>query len=195
MKLPTYPWMRRRKFLVNHQLQLRLLLLFLLQMSVIMTVLGFLVHSHVTQTAEVAMRMPVTDALRRMAMQQEVIDNVHGFYLRSLGLMALTVTMLVGFGLLASHKIAGPVVNLGRFLDTMATGDYSKRISFRRKDNLDDFARHVNSMAESIEDRRARAREIATELVRRCEQLDSGLSRREFLHDAQRLIGEYKEVL
>jgi nitrogen fixation/metabolism regulation signal transduction histidine kinase len=115
--------------------------------------------------------------------------------MRSLFLLGTTVAVMVLFGLLSSHKLAGPVVSLERHLRAVADGNYESRVTFRKKDNLDDFAQGLNQMAEAIENRRNRARQIAAEIWRRCEGLPSGSDSPSFLADAERLIARYKEAL
>lgn len=160
-----FPRWRRRTFLVNRRMQFRFIFLLLLQMSIILTALGLLVHSHVARVGEIALDVPMVDAPAHLALENELIDNVHGFYVRSLGLLGATVLLLVLFGLLASHKLAGPVLKLERYLNAVADGDYSQRIAFRRNDHLDELAQSVNRTAASFEDRRDRTRILAQQLA------------------------------
>ncbi len=62
------------------------------------------------------------------------------------------VTMLcAGIGILASHRIAGPVFHMIRFLGSVTNGDYSKRLHLRKKDELQDLAEAINKLVDKLE--------------------------------------------
>ena len=63
----------------------------------------------------------------------------------------LVVMFLTIFNL--THRYYGPLVSIGRFLDQMVEGDYTARVSIRKKDELQDVARKLNTLAESLERR------------------------------------------
>ena len=165
---------RRRNYLVRRTTQLRFIAMLLLQMSVILAALGILVYSHVTRIREIAAGVPIVDVASRAALEGELIDSVHVFFDRSLVLVGVALVLLLGFGLLASHKLAGPVIKLQRHLGDIAGGDFSKRITFRRSDYLDELAENVNRMTEAVESRRLLVRELVAELGQGASRLEPG---------------------
>ena len=193
--MARYPRWRRRTLMVNRRVQLRFISLLLLQMSFILSALGILIHSHVTRTAEIAEAVPFVDTHTRMAIQNELIDNIHGFYVRSLVLIAVTAAVMILFGLLASHKLAGPVVKLQHYLNAVADGDYSQRIAFRHKDHLEPFAESINRTVESIESKRARARELGTQLAARSAELESGPRRLRLIAEMEGMVAELRGAI
>jgi len=66
------------------------------------------------------------------------------------GLPVIAVAVLF-WGLLISHRIAGPVYRLEKELDKIAKGDFSLRIKFRRKDELASVAAGINKVLDKIE--------------------------------------------
>jgi methyl-accepting chemotaxis protein len=54
-------------------------------------------------------------------------------------------------GLLFSNSIVGPIPRLRAALGRMAAGDYSARLEFRPGDALEDLARDVNQLAETLQ--------------------------------------------
>ena len=189
------PRWRRRTFLVNRKLQLRFMALLLLQMGIILGALGVLVRSHLTRAVEIASNLPLAAAGEHYALTQEMTEHIQGFYTRSLVLAGCTITLLLCFGLLASHKLAGPLVKLERYLHAVADGDHTQRIAFRRNDHLDGFAASVNRMTDSLERRSEHARELALELARRAQ---SGLDEsdpRTTLTEMRRLVIGLKEAV
>ena len=53
--------------------------------------------------------------------------------------------------IVASHKIAGPVYRMIRFLDTVTSGDYSQRLRLRKGDELTDLADAINRLVEKLD--------------------------------------------
>lgn len=193
--MTDHPKWRRRNFLVHPKVQVRFIALLLLQMSIILAALGILVNSHVTRVADIALAAPGIDPGAWLRMQGEILDNMHGFYMRSLFLIAATTVLMVAFGVLASHKLAGPVIKLRRFLSTLTEGDFSQRIAFRRKDHLDGFAESLNRMTAAFQARRDRMRTIARDLAGRCERLQDAGDRERLLDEMQHLAGALKEAV
>ncbi|MBN1353106.1 MAG: hypothetical protein JW994_00355 [Candidatus Omnitrophica bacterium] len=58
--------------------------------------------------------------------------------------------LCTGIGILTSHKIAGPIYRMIKFLDGMVAGDYSQRIHLRKGDELQDVADAINRLAEKL---------------------------------------------
>lgn len=171
---------RRRNLLVHRPIQLRFIGLLFLQMGIILAALGLLVHSHVQSGLELAAGIPLGDPVGQDSMNAELVTNLHGFHVRGLTLIAATGAMLLLFGLFASHKLAG---------------DYSRRIAFRRKDHLDDFAAGLNRMAESMERREQRVTALAAELARKCQEIDGAPDRSRLLSEMGVLVAVLKEAV
>lgn len=186
---------RRRNLLVHRPIQLRFIGLLFLQMGIILAALGLLVHSHVQSGLELAAGIPLGDPVGQDSMNAELVTNLHGFHVRGLTLIAATGAMLLLFGLFASHKLAGPVVKLEGYLTSLAAGDYSRRIAFRRKDHLDDFAAGLNRMAESMERREQRVTALAAELARKCQEIDGAPDRSRLLSEMGVLVAVLKEAV
>jgi len=179
---------RRRNYLVRRRFQVRFITLLLLQMSVILASIGLVVFTHSSEVNGIAANIPFAGGVNRTALLAEVVDNAHGFYVRSLVLLGFTTLLMVLFGLLASHRLAGPLFKLERYLNTVADGDYSQKIAFRRQDFLDDFATQINSTMESLEDRRLQARELGIELFRRARKLDGTPDRDHMVAEMEGLV-------
>ena len=50
-----------------------------------------------------------------------------------------------------THRYYGPLVSIGRFLDQMIKGNYSARVSIRKKDELQQIAQKLNELAGELE--------------------------------------------
>jgi len=186
---------RRRTYMVLPRFQIRYVALYLLQTTAILAFLGSVVHTHVARTAEVAAHVPSIDMFSRLAIQNQLIDNVHGFYARSLILIATTCVIMCGFGLLGSHRLAGPVIKLQRHLTSVAEGHYSQRIAFRSTDQLDEFAQKLNQTVESLEKRRLQAKELAIDLARRGRGLEDSQNKERVLNDMEGMVSTLKGLI
>ncbi|NQU95434.1 MAG: HAMP domain-containing protein [Candidatus Omnitrophica bacterium] len=65
--------------------------------------------------------------------------------------MVFVSMICIGIGILASHKIAGPVHRMVMFLDSLTAGDYSKRLFLRKKDELKDLAEAINRLTVELD--------------------------------------------
>jgi methyl-accepting chemotaxis protein len=60
------------------------------------------------------------------------------------------VTFLIS--IFISHRIAGPLFKLGRFLDNAGTGNLKDRLTFRKTDHFQDLATRYNEMVDGLRD-------------------------------------------
>ncbi|MEI6631417.1 MAG: methyl-accepting chemotaxis protein [bacterium] len=66
-----------------------------------------------------------------------------------LGLPVISILLLL-WGLVISHRIAGPIYRLEQELDKISKGDFSLRIRFRKKDELASIAQGINKVLDKI---------------------------------------------
>jgi signal transduction histidine kinase len=75
-------------------------------------------------------------------------------------LNAIYIKLWIGFlillpiacisAILASHKIAGPLVRIRRALDQLTESDYNLFVKLRKGDDLQDVADQINKLAETL---------------------------------------------
>jgi signal transduction histidine kinase len=53
-----------------------------------------------------------------------------------------------------THRFYGPIVAIRKFIRELKEGNYSSRITLRRRDELQDIAKELNSLAEALEKRK-----------------------------------------
>jgi len=58
--------------------------------------------------------------------------------------------LLLGTGMLISHRLAGPVERLKKEMELIAGGNYSKRIKMRKDDDLRPIADGINQLLDKI---------------------------------------------
>lgn len=66
-----------------------------------------------------------------------------------------TVLTIISFmaGILMSHRIFGPMVPIRRHLKALIEGDYSSRLTLRKKDEFQDVAEDLNELAKVLDNR------------------------------------------
>jgi methyl-accepting chemotaxis protein len=64
--------------------------------------------------------------------------------------IVLNCILQIVFGLLLTHRIAGPIFNLVRYLRIIGRGHWNIKMNQRRHDELAMVIRHVNEMSEGL---------------------------------------------
>ncbi len=142
----AYPRFRRRRYLIHPKYQTEVALRVFLLVLAYSALLGLLIFYPVHQELKAAARPEEQLYVSRkiLALHTRVWPAV------------LVVAGLAGLhAILASHRIAGPLYRIGKTLKAMAAGDYSQRITLRRKDRFPELADAVNHLGEELTQRRA----------------------------------------
>jgi methyl-accepting chemotaxis protein len=133
-----------RNLLVHPSFQLRLALihivLVVLMVAVLFAILSTLLyydlHTSGDLWAQYALSRLMLVALQRMAV-----------------VVLLIVAVSVVYHILFSHRLCGPLVNVGHTLDYISKGDLTRRVFLRRNDFLKDEAARINTMLANLNDR------------------------------------------
>ena len=134
---------RRKRYLVKKGLQFRYLgLIFIAIILPTLLVVGCLYYLIFSLMAE-QLGIPESIAYNLFP----VFKKVNLILL--LGIPIISVALLF-WGLLISHRIAGPIYRLERELDRIAQGDFSLRLKIRRKDELGSIAEGINKVLDRI---------------------------------------------
>jgi len=96
------------------------------------------------------MMLTMGDKLANVYPQGRLMAIVNVMNLRILLVMLLMSPIIVMTGIYASHKIAGPIYRIERFLSSMADGDFSIPITLRKNDELATLANGINRVADSV---------------------------------------------
>jgi len=134
---------RRHKYFIRHSVQgkyLRLLVVGMIAPTLLVTF--FLLYLMTTL----------------MANQMGIPENIHANLvpvMKQIGLILIIVLpvvicLLFGWGVVLSHRMAGPIFRLQKDLKDVAEGDYERRIIFRKRDDLDELAERVNKVLDLL---------------------------------------------
>jgi nitrogen fixation/metabolism regulation signal transduction histidine kinase len=151
------PKIKRRRYFLPGTSQPRMLfgiLFILVYVSVVLTVSLYIsTHPNLPENYEQA---------------QAMIRNIQALMFPILVLINLVgILVSVALLLLFTHRIAGPVYSLGRILGSIAEGDLSQEIRFRKSDYLQEIAREGNAAVEHLRQEIAAAQHLL-ENIRSC---------------------------
>ncbi len=132
---------RRKKLLINPDFQIKFLknLLFL---NVAVCGIFYLAHAYFFwQGRELgrSIPLPADHVFFRFIDEQQRTMN-----LISLGTMCVVSGLIIAFGLVYSHRIAGPIFRLQKFLKEKREGTEKGQLSFRENDYFPEVAHAVN---------------------------------------------------
>ena len=143
---------RRRQYVVDKKFQLRATLVGVVYIVAVTASLGLLV-GYLTRSMGLLLEA-----------HSEELTTL--YYAQQRDMMVTTTLFLVSisaawifFTIWRTHKIAGPIVKLTRFVHGIASGNLTDRVKLRARDELQAFATSLNDMAESLEARDKAIRE------------------------------------
>jgi methyl-accepting chemotaxis protein len=140
--MPQKAAYKRKQYIVAPQFQLRYVGLIL--MLVFLT--GILCAYVVYYTSMILLG----DKLANVYPQGRLISTVNMVNMRILLSLILITPLVVVIGIYASHKIAGPIYRIEKYLNGMANGDISMPLTLRKNDELTSLADGINRLAESM---------------------------------------------
>lgn len=90
------------------------------------------------------------DKLANVYPQGRLIAIVNMVNMRILLSLLLVTPLVVVIGIYASHRIAGPIYRIEKFLNDMASGGFSNQLILRKNDELISLANGINRVIESV---------------------------------------------
>jgi len=146
---------RRRRLYLAQSSQPRILITMLALMGLVAVIL--IVFVYVDTNLRLSERYPGFNSIQPVILSALVIVNLFA---------AVFSLVLI---LLFSHRIAGPIYNLGRVLRSVAQGDLSSDIRFRKKDFLHEIADDGNLALDFLRQEIGEMQKLSLELVNRLE--------------------------
>ena len=139
MKRPAY---KRKQYLVAKKFQLKYVGLILLLMFLTAAMCSYVVY----YTAMILMG----EKLANVYPQGRLISIVKSVNFRILLSVIFITPFVAVIGIFLSHRIAGPIFRMEKFLYDMASGNLASRITLRQNDELTTLANGINNLAESM---------------------------------------------
>lgn len=136
---------RRRIYLIQKGFQLKYTGVILLFMFIVAWLVGYTIY----YTGWLLMG----EKLANVYPQGRLVAIMRTINLTLLLRLVLITPFVVLLSVLMSHKIAGPLFRINRFLRSVASGDLSARLTLRRGDELHDLAETINEMTSDLKNR------------------------------------------
>ena len=133
---------RRKQYLIAKKFQLKYVGMILLLVSLTAIMCSYVIYY--------TMMLMMGDKLANVYPQGRLISIVNMVNFRILLTMLLVAPLVVIIGIWASHKIAGPIYRIEKFLVSMADGDLSRPLTLRRNDELLSLAGGINRVIDSV---------------------------------------------
>ncbi|MCX5665697.1 MAG: methyl-accepting chemotaxis protein [Candidatus Omnitrophica bacterium] len=135
---------KRTQYLIATKFQLKYVGLILLLVSLTAILCSYVIYY--------TMMLTMGDKLANVYPQGRLISIVDMVNGRILLTMLLITPLVVIIGIYASHKIAGPIYRIEKFLNSMAGGDLSMSLTLRKNDELTSLATGINKVIESVKE-------------------------------------------
>ncbi len=133
---------RRTQYLIAKKFQLKYVGMILLLVSLTAIMCSYVIYY--------TMMLTMGDKLANVYPQGRLISIVNMVNFRILLTMLLVAPLVVIIGIYASHKIAGPIYRIEKFLGSMVDGDFSMPLTLRKNDELVSLATGINMLIESV---------------------------------------------
>ena len=133
---------KRTQYLIATKFQLKYVGMILLLVSLTAIMCSYVIYY--------TMMLTMGDKLANVYPQGRLMSIVNMVNGRILLTMFLVAALIIIIGIYASHKIAGPIYRIEKFLGSMADGDLSTPLTLRRNDELMSLAGGINRVIESV---------------------------------------------
>ena len=133
---------KRTNYLVAKNLQLRYVGIIILLMFVTALTCSYIIYYTVM--------ILMGEKLANIYPQGRLTAIINTVNLRILFSLLLITPIVSMIGIFLSHKIAGPIYRIDKFLGDMATGNLSSRIVLRKGDELMSVADKINILNDSL---------------------------------------------
>jgi hypothetical protein len=133
--------MRRRvHYLINKKMQLALTARFLVVTILFSLFIGFLAYVTIWPVALAFVPKGVIDLVK------------HQVLVRAVLFLTPAMLVIIGFGIVISHRVAGPLYRIERTIDDVVRGEDVEYIRLRKKDDpeLKNLADRINTLIAAI---------------------------------------------
>lgn len=133
---------RRKQYFVATKFQVKYIGLILLLIFLTAALCSYVVY----YTSMISMG----EKLANVYPQGRLMAIVNAVNIRILFSLILIMPLVAMIGLFLSHRIAGPIYRMERFLNDVANGDLTQRLTLRKKDELISLANGINNVVDSL---------------------------------------------
>jgi len=133
---------RRKQYFIATRFQVKYIGLILLLIFLTAALCSYVVY----YTSMISMG----EKLASVYPQGRLMAIVSAVNIRILFSLIIITPLVAMIGLFLSHRIAGPIYRMERFLNDVAGGDLTQRLTLRKKDELINLANGINNVVDSL---------------------------------------------
>lgn len=175
-----------RNFLAYPNFQFRLALIQIVFVGVVAAVLFFTLIM-----PEYGNPITPDNTLMQYAVAQMVLQVFDRVGLAMAAIMVASALYHISF----SHRLCGPLINMGHTFDRLAQGDTTRKVFLRRKDFLKKEAQRINEMLSAVETRITELKKNHEAMADAARQLPIGQMEdrlRRLMEENQRLLDQWR---
>jgi len=182
---------RRKHYFIARKFQTKYVGLFLIFMFLTGALCSYIIYYTIM--------VLLGEKLANVYPQGRLIAIINTVNLRILLSLVLVTPLVVIISIFLSHKIAGPMFRMERFLTTMATGDFTQHITLRKGDELKTLAERINFFLDSIRPMISAQKSQLNELQKDAEELKTNaeakhIDKPELAKGAEKLVNDVKSL-
>ena len=139
-----------KNFLINPQFQLRYILFTSLWGLILVALNAIVFYTFISENYEVFIELnDITDDAKQV-LYQELYRIIYIL----IGISSLFLIIVALFGIVLSHRIAGPMYKFKKTFNEIAKGNLDLRIHLRPKDSFKEVAKEFNNMMDYLNDKK-----------------------------------------
>ncbi|MFH1878142.1 MAG: hypothetical protein ABH883_04985 [Candidatus Omnitrophota bacterium] len=182
---------KRTQLLVSRKFQIKYIALILLFMFSVAIVTGYTVY--------VTTWIMFGEKLAAVYPQGLLMDIVNKVNLVLLMRLIFLCPVVILVGLILSHRIAGPIFSIQRFLRMVTEGNYDIRLRLREKDELKEIASAANKLAGKLQAEKNDRRRMVDDIKRGADRLEAAViagnpDRERLLREILLIRGELEKI-
>ena len=152
------PFFHQRRYLVDRRFQMKYTLMVMVVSSIIFAGLGYQVYQTAATNTEIL-------KIQNLDVKAMVDASDHRMLILLLAAFVLQIASLFVLGILITHRIAGPVFRVQKYLDEMAdTGEVKPLNPIRNRDEFREFFDSLTRVVEMMKKRTDRQKGKLKEL-------------------------------
>lgn len=138
------PKIRRKRYVIAARFQLRYILYILLFLYIGAAIAGYTVYySTWTTLGEKLANVYPRGRLMYIFKQSNITLLVR---------LLLVSPLFIIIGVILSHRIAGPIYRIGKYVESLMAGDYSRGLTLRKNDEFKVLARKMTRLCKKLKD-------------------------------------------
>lgn len=161
-----------RNYLLDPKLQLRYTAMMVVLSALLTAGLGFFWYQQVRETSKTVevRELAILDEAGIVELEADMKSKDRQRLLVLVGFGVLFSLIVAGYGIVLTHKIAGPLFKVARYMDQVREGKLGPVYDIRRGDQLHEFYAHFKEMHSALRGRAQTEVVQLDEFIRTAEQ-------------------------